>query len=331
MGDPREQRPGLSGFDRARIQQRFGRAAGTYAERARLQAEVADRLIERLDGLRFQPKTVLDLGAGPGRQARMLADRFADADVVAMDLALPMLERARREAGWRGRRFARVAGDAHALPLADASVDLLYSNLMLQWCDDLPAVLNGLRRVLRPGGLLLISTFGPDTLGELREAWAAVDEAEHVHRFTDVQTVGDALVRAGFMEPVLDTDWLTTTYPSPRDLLEELRSIGANHVVHRNVQQSAHGTAAGSHPDGRAAEASVAHAARTGLTPPSRLKAMLAAYEDRRRDDGLYPATWEVVYASAWAPEPGTPIRSIHGEEASVPVTSIGRRRRPSD
>ncbi len=335
MADPREQRPGLSGFDRARIQQRFGQAAGTYAEHARLQAEVADRLIERLDGLRFQPKTVLDLGAGPGRQARMLADRFGDADVVAMDLALPMLERARREAGWRGRRFARVAGDAHALPLADGSVDLLYSNLMLQWCDDLPAVLNGLRRVLRPGGLLLISTFGPDTLGELREAWAAVDDAEHVHRFTDVQTVGDALIRAGFMEPVLDTDWLTTTYASPRDLLDELRSIGANHVAHRVPDGGPKDAFPGNSPDAsparNALESSGSHAARTGLTPPSRLKAMLAAYEDRRRDDGRYPATWEVVYASAWAPEPGTPIRSIHGEEASVPVASIGRRRRPTD
>ncbi|MBY6204372.1 malonyl-ACP O-methyltransferase BioC [Halomonas denitrificans] len=316
MVDRREQGAGLPRYDRARIRQRFGRAADVYAERARLQAEVADRLIERLDGLRFQPNTVLDLGAGPGRQARVLADRFGDADVVAMDLALPMLHRARREAGWRGRRFARVAGDAHALPLADASVDLLYSNLMLQWCDDLPAVLNGLRRVLRPGGLLLISTFGPDTLAELREAWARVDEGEHVHRFTDVQTVGDALVRSGFMEPVLDTDWLTTTYRSPRDLLDELRSIGASHVSRRVPDVDG----PGSRP-----------AASAGLTPPSRLRAMLAAYESHRRDDGLYPATWEVVYASAWAPEPGAPIRSIHGEEASVPLTSIGRRRRSSD
>lgn len=315
MTDPHRQGPGPARFDRARIRQRFGRAAGTYSERARLQAEAADRLIERLDGLRFQPNTVLDLGAGPGRQARVLAERFGDADVVAMDLALPMLQRARREAGWRGRRFARVAGDAHALPLADSSVDLLYSNLMLQWCDDLQAVLNGLRRVLRPGGLLLISTFGPDTLGELREAWATVDDEEHVHGFTDVQTVGDALIRAGFMEPVLDTDWLTTSYASPRDLLDELRAIGASHVSGRGVADDAAG--------GRGA--------RTGLTPPSRLKAMLAAYEAHRRDDGQVPATWEVVYASAWAPEPGTPIRSIHGEEASVPVTSIGRRRRPSD
>ena len=289
-------------FDRRRIRRRFARAADHYADRARLQAEVAGRLLERLDGLRFEPTTVVDLGCGPGLQARALTERFGKARVVAMDLALPMLRQARRQAGWRGRRFARVAGDAHALPLAESSVDLIYSNLMLQWCDDLPAVLNGLRRALRPGGLLLISTFGPDTLSELREAWAAVDDAEHVSRFTDVQTVGDCLVRAGFQEPVLDTDWITTTYTRPRGLLDELRAIGATDAMRRPG---------------------------AGLTAPGRLRGMLEAYEAHRRPDGLVPATWEVVYASAWAPEPGTPIRSIHGgEEASVPVTAIGRRRR---
>ncbi|NKI35267.1 malonyl-ACP O-methyltransferase BioC [Wenzhouxiangella sp. XN79A] len=289
-------------FDRRRIRRRFGRAADEYADRARLQAEVAGRLLERLDGLRFEPTTVVDLGCGPGLQARALTERFGKAQVLAMDLALPMLVRARRQAGWRGRRFARVAGDAHALPLARSSVDLIYSNLMLQWSDDLPAVLNGLRRVLKPGGLLLISTFGPDTLSELRQAWAAVDDAEHVSRFTDVQTVGDCLVRAGFSEPVLDTDWITTTYSQPRGLLDELRAIGATDAMRRPG---------------------------AGLTTPARLRGMLAAYETHRRPDGLVPATWEVVYASAWAPDPGTPIRSIHGgEEASVPIEAIGRRRR---
>lgn len=292
------------GFDRTRIRRRFGRAADAYADRARLQAEVADRLLDRLEGLRFEPATVVDLGCGPGRQARELSSRFPKARVIAMDLAVPMLKRARQEAGWRGRRFGRVAADAHALPLAESSVDLLYSNLMLQWSDDLPAVLNGLRRVVRPGGLMLISTFGPDTLQELRAAWATVDDAEHLSHFTDVQTVGDALIRAGFQEPVLDTDWLTTRYAQPRDLLDELRTIGATHA------------AADRNP---------------GLTPPSKLRAMLEAYATQRGGDGRYPATWEVVYASAWAPEPGAPIRSIHGEEASVPVTSIGRRRRDSN
>lgn len=288
-------------FDRSRVRRGFGRAADDYSARAVMQAEVAERLLERLDGLRFEPAKVVDLGCGPGKQSRLLVERFPKARVVAMDLALPMLVRARREAGWRGRRFDRVAADAHALPLAESSVDLLFSNLMLQWCDDLPEVLNGLRRVLKPGGLLLISTFGPDTLQELRASWAEVDDLEHVSRFTDVQTVGDALIRAGFTEPVLDTDWLTTRYDAPSGLLDELRTIGATHAASGRSQ---------------------------GLTPPSKLRSMLQAYRAYRGDDGRFPATWEVVYASAWAPEPGAPIRSVHGEEASVPVASIGRRRR---
>ena len=288
-------------FDKPAVRRAFGRAADQYTAHARLQAEVADRLLERLDGLKFQPKTVVDLGCGPGVQAKALSQRFSDARVVAMDWSPPMLARAGVQRGWLRRRFERVAADASALPLADSSVDLLYSNLMLQWCDDLPAMLNGFRRILKPGGLVLLSTFGPDTLTELREAWRSVDEQPHVSPFADVQTIGDSMMRAGFGEPVLDTDWITTTYTKPRALLDELKAIGA--------------TYAGSE-------------RQRGLTTPRRLRLLLAAYENARLASGLYPATWEVVYASAWGPEEGAPIRNIHGEEASVSVASIGRRKR---
>ncbi len=288
-------------FDKPAIKRAFGRAADDYTNHARLQAEVADRLLERLDGLKFEPKTVIDLGCGPGVQAKALSQRFDNARVVAMDWSLPMLARAGAERGWLRKRFERVAADANALPLADSSIDLLYSNLMLQWCDDLPALLNGFRRILKPGGLVLFSTFGPDTLVELREAWRKVDKQPHVSPFADVQTIGDAMMRAGFGEPVLDTDWITTTYTKPRALLDELKAIGA--------------TYAGSD-------------RQRGLTGPRKLRALLAAYEATRMNSGLYPATWEVVYASAWGPEEGAPIRNIHGEEASVSVASIGRRKR---
>lgn len=288
-------------FDKPAIKRAFGRAAGDYSQHARLQAEVADRLLERLDGLKFEPKTIVDLGCGPGVQAKALSQRFGDARVVAMDWSLPMLQRAGAERGWLRKRFQRVAADANALPLAESSVDLLFSNLMLQWCEDLPAMLNGFRRILKPGGMVLFSTFGPDTLTELREAWAGVDSHPHVSPFVDVQTIGDTMMRAGFGEPVLDTDWITTTYRTPRHLLDELKGIGA--------------TYAGS-------------MRQRGLTPPGKIKSMLNAYESSRMSSGLYPATWEVVYASAWGPEEGAPIRNIHGEEASVSVASIGRRKR---
>ncbi|MDT8410743.1 MAG: malonyl-ACP O-methyltransferase BioC [Wenzhouxiangellaceae bacterium] len=289
-------------FDRNRIRQNFGRASGAYADRALVQAEVGRRLLERLEGLRFEPKTIVDLGSGPGIQARELARHFPGAQLVAMDIALPMLHQAQTQRGLFKKRFERVAADAHALPLAQSSVDLLFSNLMLQWCEDLPGVLNGFRRVLRPGGLLLISTFGPDTLSELKQASMQVDGQPRVSPFTDVQTVGDSLVRAGFVEPVLDTDWITSSYASPRDLFGELKAIGASHAG-----------------DGR----------RRGLTASATLKAIFEAYEGFREAGGRYPATWEVVYASAWAPEEGAPIRSIHGgEQASVSVANIGKRKR---
>ncbi|MGK7294942.1 MAG: malonyl-ACP O-methyltransferase BioC [Candidatus Wenzhouxiangella sp. M2_3B_020] len=288
-------------FDAATIRRRFGRAADGYAEHARLQAEVAGRLLERLEGLRFEPKAILDLGSGPGLQARVLSERYPAARVVAMDWSQPMLQRAGRRRGWWRKRFDRVVGDANALPLARSSVDLLYSNLMLQWCEDLPALLNAFRRVLKPGGLMLVTTFGPDTLTELRQSWKRIGETPRVSAFADVQTIGDAMLRAGFSEPVLDTDWITTTYRRPRDLLTELKSIGA--------------TFAGS---GRA----------RGLTPPSTIRSLLEAYESFRLGSGLYPATWEVIYASAWGPEEGAPIRTFHGEEAAISVDSIGKRKR---
>jgi len=288
-------------FDKTAIKRAFDRAAGHYTRHARLQAEVADRLLDRLDGLKLEPEIIVDLGCGPGVQAGALARRFRSARVVAMDWSLPMLKRAGAQRGWLRKRFERVAADAGALPLADSSVDLLYSNMMLQWCDDLPTMLNGFRRILKPGGMLLFSTLGPDTLGELAAAWRAIGERPRVSPFVDVQTVGDAMMRGGFGEPVLDTDWITTTYTRPRALLDELKAGGASYAGSDRSR---------------------------GLTTPARLHSLLQAYEASRLASGLYPATWEVVYASAWGPEEGAPIRNIHGEEASVSVASIGRRKR---
>ncbi len=289
-------------LDRNSIARHFGRAAASYDQHAALQREVCERLIGRLDGLKFQPATILDLGCGTGFGAQALTQRFPEARVIAMDLALPMLKQAQRRRGWWNglwrKGFEPVAGDAAALPLVDESIDLVFSSLMLQWIDEPADVLASLRRVLRPGGLLLLSSFGLDTLTELRQAWATVDEAEHVSRFTDVQRMGSALTRAGFAEPVLDTDWITTTYSQPRHLLSELKGIGATNAR----RDRAH-----------------------GLTPPARLKAMLKAYERFQQNDGRYPASWEILYASAWAPDRGQPVRQGGGEQVSIGLDQIGR------
>ncbi len=288
-------------LDKATISRHFARAASRYDQHAALQREVGERLLGRLDGLNFAPERILDLGCGTGVQAQALNQRYPAARVLACDLAGAMLAQARRRRGWWKRRFELVQADATALPLAEDSLDLIFSNLMLQWCQQPEDVLANLRRALKPGGLLLISTFGLDTLTELRQAWAAADDHPRVGRFTDVQRLGSALTRAGFAEPVLDTDWITTTYSRPSELLSELKGIGATNADQQRPR---------------------------GLTSPARLRSALSAYEAFRQPDGRYPATWEVVYASAWAPEHGQPVRSEHGEEASIPVSSLRVRRR---
>lgn len=281
-------------LDRRRVRRAFDRAAPGYDEVAVLQAEVRRRLLERLDLVNIEPRAILDLGCGTGQAAGALARRHRRARVLAMDLAEGMAREARRQRPWLGRLEA-VCGDAMALPLADAGLDLVFSSLMLQWCDDPDGVFADVHRVLAPGGLFLFSTFGPDTLKELRTAWGAADGFTHVSRFIDMHDLGDALVRVGMAEPVMDVEHFTLTYADPRDLMRDLKAMGARNAT-----------------AGRG----------RGLTTPRRLAAVEANYEALRRD-GRLPATWEVVYGHAWA----TGSRPAVQGEFAVPIERIGRRR----
>jgi malonyl-CoA O-methyltransferase len=289
-------------FDAQHIRRAFSRAAASYDAAAALQHEVEKRLLESLDYLGERvPQVVLDVGCGPAHAAATMKKRWPRAQVIALDQALPMLQQAKRQAGW-WKPFGRVCADARALPLAEHSVDLIFSNLCLQWVEDLPAVFAGFRRVLKPGGLLLCSSFGPDTLVELREAFAQADrEAPHVSRFAPIAQFGDALMLSGFRDPVLDRDLFTLTYPDLAALMRELRAIGATNAL---------------------------HARRHTLTGRGRFAAAGAAYEPLRNADGTLPSSWEVIYAHAWAPPPGAPIREGGSEIAAVPVSAIPIRRR---
>jgi len=275
--------------DKQRLAAAFDRAAPGYDAIADFQRVVAERLLERLEYMRLAPSAVLDLGAGTGRSARELGARYADAAIVEIDLAFGMLRVERRS-----RRA--VCADAERLPFADRSFDLVFSSLMLQWCNDPAAVFAELRRALRPGGLLIFSTLGPDTLSELRESWATADEDVHVNAFIDMHDLGDALVRAGMGEPVMETERFTLAYADGRALMRDLKSLGARNA---NV--------------GR----------RRTLTGRGRLTAMLGAYE-KYRHDGRLPATYEVVYGHAWRAE-SDPNREPG--IARVPISSILRRR----
>ena len=277
----------------------FERAAATYDAAAVLQNEIGGRLIERLDLIRARPARILDLGAGTGVFTQALLRRYRRADVVALDIAAPMLRRVQGRGGWF-RRPACVCADAERLPFADDSFDFIFSNLMLQWCADLESLFAGLRRVLSPGGLLLFTTFGPDTLKELRASWEAVDGDTHVNVFVDMHDVGDALVQAQWAEPVMDTERLTVTYRELHDLMLDLKRIGAHNVTAGRPR---------------------------GLTGKRHLQQVTEAYE-RYRVDGLLPASYEVVYGHAWSPL----NKYAPGAGAEVPMAGLPvSRTRPVD
>jgi malonyl-CoA O-methyltransferase len=221
-------------LDRPGVRAAFDRASARYEAAAVLQASVADELLNRLELFKFTPGVVVDLGAGTGRMTSELKRRYRRALVVALDLAPGMLREARKHQQLF-RRFERVCGDAVRLPFADASVDVVVSSLMLQWCDPPDPAFAEIRRVLKPDGLVAFSTLGPDTLRELRTAWAEADGTSntynHVNHFTDMHDVGDALVRAGLSEPVLDVDRLQLTYPDALALMRDLKTIGAHNVT----------------------------------------------------------------------------------------------------
>ena len=262
-------------LDASRVGASFDRAARDYDAAAFLQKEVGERLLERLELMAEIPARVLDVGCGTGRPTRLLQKRYPQAHIIGADLAPGMLRMAAKKQPWLGKRAEFICAEASQLPLADASCDLIYASLILQWCEDLDATLLEWRRLLKPHGLLLFSTLGPDTLKELRTAWSAVDGYNHVNRFLDMHDVGDALIRAGFVEPVMDVEHITLTYDDARGLMRDLKSIGAHNVT-----------------AGR----------RRGLMGRGRLKAFADAYE-RFRTEGRLPATYEVVYGTAWAPK----------------------------
>ncbi len=285
-------------LDKRRMRESFEHAAGTYDAAAVLQREIADRLLGRLDLVQLRPQAVLDIGCGTGYDVRKLTKRYPRAQVLGLDIVEAMVQRARRKSGLWNRVSGRCVfscGDAERLPLATSSMDMVISNLMLQWCDP-QTMFAEARRVLRSGGLMMFTTFGPDTLRELRDAWRAADDAPHVHAFIDMHDLGDMLIHAGFSDPVMDMEQFTLIYPGVVEVMRDIKHLGAHNVAVTRAR---------------------------GLTGKARFARFRAAYESLARD-GKIPATYEAVYGHAWVPE--TEKASSHEGVAVVPVGRIGRR-----
>ncbi len=244
----------------------FSRSATHYDSVARLQREVGERLLTRLEAVSSTPATVLDLGCGTGAFLPELARRFPGAQYIGLDLAAGMVEFARRRhpgtALW-------LVGDAEALPLAADSVDLVYSSLAIQWCQRPALLFSELARVLRPGGKCVFTTLGPGTLHELRSAWAAVDGHRHVNDFSSPAELSEAGALPG-MRIRLASECLRMQYRQVRELLSELKTLGAHNM---NRQRPA------------------------GLTGRRTLLGMFEAYEQWREGDML-PATYDVIYGT---------------------------------
>ncbi len=286
-------------FDKRQVARHFSAAACGYDEHAVLQTRVAEELLSRLELVDIQPGRILDLGAGTGYAARRLRARYGRSRLLLLDIAHGMLQQARRaQPRWFSRQ-SLCCGDAEALPVTGGGMDLVFSNMTLQWCGDVDAVLRECRRVLSSRGLLCFSTLGPDTLGELRSSWAQVDDLDHVSPFMDMHDIGDALLRCGFREPVVDVERYTLTYPDVMALLRDLQGLGASNAV-----------------AGR----------RRSLTGKGALRRMIQAYEGYRHQ-GLIPASYEVVYAQAWCGPVAEGSRAAGGE-VRIPVETLRHRGR---
>ncbi|HVY07064.1 MAG TPA: malonyl-ACP O-methyltransferase BioC [Burkholderiales bacterium] len=279
-------------IDKRQMRRSFERAAATYDQAAVLQREVCARALERLDLVKLDPSAILDAGCGTGHAARALRERYPRAMLIGLDIAVSMLELSReRIPAWKKwigpRRDAFVCGDNERLPIRSGGVDMVWSNLAFQWAADPTGIFAEAHRILRPGGLVMFTTLGPDTLKELRAATSG-DGKIHVNRFIDMHDIGDMMVSAGFADPVMDMEYLTLTYADVSALMRELKALGAHNVA-----------------AGRS----------RGLTGKRALSEIERRYEAFRQE-GRLPATFEVIYGHAWKPLPrlgpgGRPVIDI--------------------
>jgi len=286
--------PDLPGRDA--ILAAFDREAGRYDRHAVLEREVGSRLMDRLEFQRHMPGVIVDLGCGTGYFSAVLKRRFRNSEVIGIDASQAMARALIRRSGFR-RRLRAVCADLSLLPLAGRSVDLLFSNLSVQWEHDFRTLGDEVRRILRPGGLFLFSSLGPDSLKELRQAAGLGHDSGLARQFVDMHDIGDMLLAAGFSQPVMDSEVITVEFQRFEALVAELEATGAS-LHFANWAEIA-----------------------------SERSSVADVYQAFRRD-GRYAVTWEIVYGAAFGPEDGQPIKTPDGDLAVFSVDALRKSER---
>lgn len=271
------------------VQRRFDRVAGGFDNADFIHRRTFDGLLQRLSPVVIEPRQVLDLGCAAGSGSRHLARRFRNSRVIGLDASFAMLQQAKKKRALFSRP-SLLQGDACRMPLQDGSIDLVFANMLLPWIDDRPACLSEIARVLRKDGVFAFATFGPDSLAEIREAWHSIDTDWHVNAYPDMHDIGDALMRAGLRDPVLDVDHLTVTYRDTDALYRDLTSAGARNCL-----------------GGR----------RRSLTGKQRFKAMDKLLAGRMVDNVL-SLKLELVYGHAWGSGPRQPAGEFRVDPSQI-------------
>lgn len=250
----------------------FDKQATEYEEAAKVQFEIGKRLFERLAYLKITPRNILDLGCGSGLFSLQLKKYYPKAQIISFDLASGMLHEVKKKQGF-WRRWPLVQGDMNHLPFNSESIDLIFSNQVIHWTNEIPIVLKEINRVMSPHACLIFSTLGPDTFKELKMAWQNADNYSHTHEFKDMHEIGDLLLKEQMQDPVMDQEILTVHYSSLRQLVKSLKAQGVqNASIKRNK----------------------------GLTTKQAWKKFESTYETFRINEKKYPLTYEVVYGHAW-------------------------------
>jgi malonyl-CoA O-methyltransferase len=271
----------------------FNQHAVHYEQAAIVQSEIGNRLFQRLDYLKINPRFILDLGCGPAIFTTLLKKKYPKAIIIGIDIAYEMLLQAKQKQRlWR--KWPLVNADMAALPFIDGLFDLIFANQVIHW-GKLTTLIRELNRVMSPNGCFMFSTLGPDTFKELKQAWSLVDNYAHTNSFMDMHDVGDCLLKERFLDPVVDMEYLSVHYNSLKELIAGLKAQGV-----RNINP----------------------ARNQGLTAKSHWKAFERNYDPFLTVKGKYPLTYEVIYGHAWK---GEQRLLDTGVETFIPISKIGK------